>query len=146
MGKAKTTTVRTTARVVCPKCGVIEIVPAGHAVNCGPCLSDRAKMVGMVPVETGKVAHTPGPWTAHDDDGTGTKPCVLSETVTAYGNFYVAVCNEGTFANARLIAAAPDLLAACKEVDDWLHGCDFEDAPVWDKVKAAIRKATGEIR
>ena len=54
--------------------------------------------------------HTPGPWTAHDDDGTGTLPCVLSDKVNAGGNFYVAQCN--VFEDARLIAAAPKLLEA----------------------------------
>jgi hypothetical protein len=57
--------------------------------------------------------HTPGPWTAHDDDGTGTLPCVLANQVTTYGNFYVAQCN--VYADAKLIAQAPamrDMLAA----------------------------------
>ena len=35
------------------------------------------------------MTHTPAPWTAHDDDGTGTLPCVLSDKVNAGGNFYV---------------------------------------------------------
>ena len=51
-----------------------------------------------------------GPWTAHDDDGTGTLPCVLSDKVTPYGNFYVAQCNR--FEDAKLCAAAPDLADA----------------------------------
>ena len=54
--------------------------------------------------------HTPAPWKAYDDDGTGTLPCVISETVTKSGNFYVAQCN--VFEDARLISAAPELLAA----------------------------------
>jgi hypothetical protein len=55
---------------------------------------------------------TPGPWEAHDDDGTGTLPCVLSDKVNAGGNFYVAQCN--VFEDARLIASAPDLLDLAK--------------------------------
>ena len=61
-----------------------------------------------------KTKHTPGPWTAHDDDGTGTLPCVLSDKVNVGGNFYVAQCNS--FDDACLIAAAPDLLKACREL------------------------------
>lgn len=54
--------------------------------------------------------HTPGLWTAHDEeDATGALPCVLTDRVNAGGNFYVAQCNA--FADARLIAAAPKLLA-----------------------------------
>ena len=55
---------------------------------------------------------TPGPWEAHDDDGTGTLPCVLSDKVNAGGGFYVAQCNN--FEDAKLIAATPELL-------DWLR-------------------------
>lgn len=57
---------------------------------------------------------TPGPWIAHDDDGTGTLPCVLSDKVNAGGNFYVAQCNN--FEDAILCASAPELLEACKAV------------------------------
>lgn len=64
--------------------------------------------------------HTPGPWHAHDDDGTGTLPCVLSDQVNAGGNFYVAQCN--VFADARLIAAAPEMLALLRE---WAHVADM---------------------
>ena len=58
--------------------------------------------------------HTPGPWTAHDDDRTGTLPCVLSDKVNAGGNFYVAQCN--VFEDARLIAKAPKMLETLNEV------------------------------
>jgi hypothetical protein len=58
--------------------------------------------------------HTPGPWTAHDDDGTGTLPCVLSDRVNAGGNFYVAQSNR--FADAQLMAAAPELLRALEDL------------------------------
>ena len=51
-------------------------------------------------------------------------------------------------ANARLISAAPDLLAACEELAQW---ADFECLPVggiddgpWDLVDAAIAKAKTE--
>lgn len=58
--------------------------------------------------------HTPGPWRFIPDDGTGTLPAVLANQVTAAGNFYVCQCNVE--ADARLIAAAPDLLAECKRL------------------------------
>lgn len=89
--------------------------------------------------------HTPGPWTAHDDDGTGTLPCVLAQQPTA-GNFYVAQCN--VFADARLIAAAPTLLAALRLVLDNLDNMTTDefargaDKHARDKARAAIRKAT----
>lgn len=54
--------------------------------------------------------HSTGPWKAHDDDGTGTLPCVLSDKVTPFGNFYVAQCNR--FEDAVLCAAAPEMADA----------------------------------
>jgi len=55
-----------------------------------------------------------GPWTAHDDDGTGTLPCVLAAQVTGFGNFYVAQCNN--YADARLIAQTPGMIEALREL------------------------------
>jgi len=60
--------------------------------------------------------HTPGPWTYSPSLGEGL-PAVLSEHVNEGGNFYVAQCNVD--ADARLIAAAPALLAAAKEIIAW---------------------------
>ena len=72
--------------------------------------------------------HTPGPWKAYDDDGTGTLPCVLSDKVNAGGNFYVAQCN--VFADARLIAAAPEMYEMLKTLafqpcDHVVYGCSI---------------------
>ena len=93
-----------------------------------------------------KTKHTPGPWTAHDDDGTGTLPCVLSDKVNAGGNFYVAQCN--VFEDARLIAAAPDSLKAAEDALAWWHSipAHFEaKEPPWvAECRAAIAKAKGE--
>ena len=52
-------------------------------------------------------------------------------------------------ANARLIAAAPDLLEALQDVDAlWMHHSiahgDGKIGPLHEKVIAAIAKATGE--
>lgn len=62
--------------------------------------------------------HTPGPWTAWDDDGTGTLPCVLSDKLNAGGNFYVAQCNN--YGDARAIAEVPAMIEALRECADWL--------------------------
>ncbi len=95
--------------------------------------------------------HTPGSWTAHDDDGTGTLPCVLSDKVNAGGNFYVAQCN--VFADARLIASAPDLLAwltKAAQMADQQHrgGEDVPMASAWrwlaENAQLVIAKATGQ--
>jgi hypothetical protein len=51
-----------------------------------------------------------------------------------------------TRANARLIAAAPDLLAACKEAITELDDCCADPSDIWDfyeKLRSAIAKAEG---
>ena len=60
--------------------------------------------------------HTPGPWTA---SGEHDRETITSDKVNQYGNFIVTIvsrCDEPMTeedrANARLIAASPDLLDA----------------------------------
>lgn len=68
----------------------------------------------------------------------------------------VDVAENATEANARLIAAAPDLLERLVAIIDWAdfalaHPNEFNsggvrnlDGPVFDEARAAISKATGE--
>jgi len=79
----------------------------------------------MTPAQT---AHTPGPWTFHPylwDGRYGHKEQVITTGHTPpkfIGSVPVEIegelCPEGQ-ANARLIAAAPDLLAACEQCAEW---------------------------
>lgn len=84
------------------------------------------------------MSHTPGPWTV-DGRGIGTP-----WNITGADGNDVALASQRSSrspdmertANARLIAAAPDLLLACKEA---LLGCTDEFlAPI---LQAAISKA-----
>jgi len=83
--------------------------------------------------------HTPGPWSASEefDDNES-----LGIAITAGRRRQVVrvfdISQEG-FANAALIAAAPDLLAVLEHVLDRATMPGF----LRDKVKAAIVKATG---
>lgn len=95
-------------------------------------------------------AHTPGPWRYLPENGSpttgqhmiaGGKPGYLAE---------VRDCGSGDIkANARLIAAAPDLLEAlratlrCLEWHEQRHGVGMDAKAVKD-ARAAIAKATGE--
>ena len=91
--------------------------------------------------------HTPGPWhlrlsnnaTPHIEHGDcfrdevgelDNRICVMPSEITQSFN---------SFANARLIAAAPDLLEALEHVIYWDNG-----KPEWEMARAAIAKATGE--
>jgi hypothetical protein len=77
------------------------------------------------------MSHTPGEWTYDADQlWTDEHNAIVRESIPDYqntypiilvraGGFFVADCgcHEYTKANARLIAAAPDLLAACEDVE-----------------------------
>ena len=87
--------------------------------------------------------HTPGPWS------TSEWPSREKDYIRIFaGTTYVgSVGNsddpfERTEANARLIKAAPDLLAACEAV---ISAGESENLPttVYDAVEAAIAKAEG---
>jgi hypothetical protein len=98
--------------------------------------------------------HTPGPWRyfVEDDEGPAKLPGTF--TVDDAGLDWIAQGIEYE-ANARLIAAAPDLLAALKALDD-LRRPTVQGSlgmvlmaiptthPLWDDARAAIAKATGE--
>ena len=86
--------------------------------------------------------HTPGPWMVADD-------CVRVITMPTADDYQIAHCDAGAFspdyeecaANATLIAAAPDLLAALEGLlPMWESGIK---EPWIEAARAAIAKATG---
>ena len=87
--------------------------------------------------------HTPGPWVVIDGTAIWSKSF---QTNTAIAKVNRRI-DDTTRANARLMAAAPDLLEALQELAEMCDQCDswqsFPDAPV-QKAYAAIGKATGE--
>jgi hypothetical protein len=80
--------------------------------------------------------HTLGPWVSH-----GT----IVYFPKSRGGFNIANCPDAE-ANACLIAAAPDLLAVCQELEESASYWSEYDVPlcIVDRLKAAIAKATGE--
>jgi hypothetical protein len=86
--------------------------------------------------------HTPGPWTASDNAIYGSSS--LIKPLIAYLDDRFA--DEEAANNARLIAAAPDLLAALQMVNRvWSHDQTANLAPDSSAaiVRAAIAKAVG---
>jgi hypothetical protein len=90
-------------------------------------------------------AYTPAPWYALaegvTDAAIGYRAIIDSDGYT--------VCNPSPMGegNARLIAAAPDLLNALDGLLDYLRDYDAdypEAAPIFGKARSAIAKATGE--
>lgn len=94
-----------------------------------------------------KTKHTPGPWTIHGD---------LTNPRNAYtirdlsGDTLAAVRLECVHskiadANARLIAAAPDLLAVLESVLwRWDRDDERDNPELGAEIRAAIAKAKGE--
>ncbi len=79
--------------------------------------------------------HTPGPWTVSID--THQHPCL----VISSDDLRVAKISWANAADARLIAAAPDLLAALSAMlENWEFG-GLKPYPI-AQVRAAIAKAT----
>jgi hypothetical protein len=100
--------------------------------------------------------HTPGPWTkAQNLNGpwwhissnhtVGGEPCKQGRQAIAavHGESKrgAKAYAEMFEANARLIAAAPDLLEACKVA--FHQTCSVGRPKDWEQLRAAIAKATG---
>ena len=98
--------------------------------------------------------HTPGPWFAQDTRLVGGQVAVVGPNhdrkAGEQGVMVVAHVNGRSGeqgANARLIAAAPDLLAACELTLAHLTSAAHRETkiipPVLAALRAAIAKATG---
>ena len=90
------------------------------------------------------VAHTPGPWVI-DSESLRDGPKSVGPQTSRFGMEEIASIrtngdNQTTLANARLIAAAPDLLAALIDVLDADGDLDAMD---FNRYRAAIAKAEG---
>lgn len=97
---------------------------------------------------TTKAAHTPGPWHVYEN-------CPAFDNSDVIFSAHVddaIVCSiggdlVGEKANARLIAAAPDLLDSLENLLDYLDAHDWGTVPSGGKTetdaRAAIQKAKG---
>jgi hypothetical protein len=90
------------------------------------------------------VSFTPGPWKheTHDEEGFFR----FYDIVTESGRILGTIDDDD---DARLIAAAPELLEACEEALGNDVACECENASnmypsLRQKLQAAIRKARGE--
>lgn len=99
--------------------------------------------------------HTPGPWIIGDENNSHAQVCIGATDMTAdmsressYTGQMV-MSREEMLANARLIAAAPDLLEALDKVWPFLQEDDGHgaNAPAYQSAinaaRAAIAKAKG---
>jgi hypothetical protein len=92
-----------------------------------------------------KAKHTPGPWRIVGDTEVRAGGTIICDTL----QFRVPHPAAQAFAapDARLIAAAPDLLAALQALEWAVSGVDYIETEYADQVaqaRAAIAKATTE--
>jgi len=94
--------------------------------------------------------HTPGPWFVQKGFGTiyalsgGTSG--ITTAIASPLPHQVDGGEAEALANARLIAAAPELLSALEEILNYVGGADsaLDDEYVMERANAAIAKARGE--
>lgn len=95
--------------------------------------------------------HTPGPWEARRTSGNGEVATIYGLRggyVTIFGKReYVGKTEDDLYeereADLRIVLAAPDLLAACKQVLDASEdNGDMEDID-WNALRSAIARAEG---
>lgn len=99
--------------------------------------------------------HTPGPWVVHEGDEIDIRSANPADLAQAPIYYCIAENIGGHVhgenfddyseveANARLIAAAPELLEALESFPGFLCGTESGDAWI-DQMRAAIAKARGE--
>jgi hypothetical protein len=96
------------------------------------------------------MAHTPGPWTYEVEKASGPS---LSDATYLFahgdvlGKVYEIATQGNSQANARLCAAAPDLLEALRECSVRLDACRMviADADAREMVRASVMKARAAI-
>jgi hypothetical protein len=98
--------------------------------------------------------HTPTPWTFHGGPIVDSVDCNDGSMVASLGRARPRDAEGGSWLSqehaaevGRLLAAAPELLAACKAALPYYEACDDEDAvEVAATIRAAIAKAEGGAR
>lgn len=88
--------------------------------------------------------HTAGPWAAFTDDSGARPHTNIVSVVPVTDCVFSLPGHHKDEANVRLIAAAPDLLEACKLLVKGLGRFDGPTLGEMAQAEAAISKATGE--
>jgi len=90
-----------------------------------------------------KPEYTPGPWRAEGCTIYGSETCVAQ----TWSETHDGLPTPPMVADARLIAAAPELLKSLRDILEWWTEMDgeFDDMPIelWDQAQDAIAKAKG---
>lgn len=88
------------------------------------------------------MSYTPGPWQYCEEAG---RHNVFAFVPNGEAQRMIYVCEDIALdANARLIAAAPDLLAACEAMLEYMSPNDHRRKQARCRMIAAVQKARGE--
>lgn len=96
-----------------------------------------------------EVSHTPGPWGVIPNGGDVRPEAIFAPQAGGYivATTWAIVPEAQRKANARLLAAAPELLAACQAMDSSFDQCGPWNDPYIkngrEAIRSAIAKATG---
>jgi hypothetical protein len=96
-----------------------------------------------------KTAHTPGPWIVESVENKG-QSTIVDNNDHLVAEVYSDSCNQlEEDANARLIAAAPDMLNVLKRVKiiwdrEGIGSSERESEPLYRDLCTAIAKANGQ--
>jgi hypothetical protein len=92
-----------------------------------------------------EISHTPGPWTMWNRNKSD---YIILGPHNGHGspevanvNGYIEFTDEENKANAKLIAAAPDMFDIIKELYEWAQDTQTF-GPIYPKLEAAYLKAT----
>lgn len=88
--------------------------------------------------------HTNGPWFVIEDRPPAQNVVWADEATVIADCGYGSIPVEKREANMRLIAAAPDLLAACKKA--MVECCDLIETDAGNAIRDAVAKAEGKIK
>lgn len=91
--------------------------------------------------------HTPGPWKCvSGNSGRNFHRIAIRQEVPSKKGDQSTIASVTIDADATLIAAAPDLLAVCQELEESASYWSEYDVPVgiFHRLKKAITKATGK--
>lgn len=115
-------------------------------------MNEQTQPADQSPSQEQAIVHTPGPWESYDDwyvkssGGIGAIATVCKPILPH-------VSDEECKGNARLIAAAPELLAACRDMIEAMddYECSVDDPPtpkhreMMLRAMKAVEKATHQV-
>ena len=107
---------------------------------------------GSVASHCSHVGHTPGPWQVLHDSARGKPRCLVLDDrgleIAQVNHHRLRYCED-----ARLLAAAPELLAACRDMIEAMddYECSVDDPPtpkhreMMLRAMKAVEKATKQV-